>query len=48
MSVMIHKIKELMSKLIGNQIIANYVIIDELNPAGWSFDGLSMLDRSKL
>ena len=48
MSLMIKKIKELMSKIIGNQVVANYVIIDELNPAGWGFDGLSMLDRSKL
>ena len=47
MSLMINNIKELMSKIIGNQVIANYVIIDELNPAGWGFDGLSMLDRSK-
>lgn len=48
MSLMIKKIKEFMSKIIGNQVLANYVIIDELNPAGWGFDGLSMLDRSKL
>jgi len=48
MSLMIKKTKELMSKIIGHQVVANYVIIDELNPAGWGFDGLSMLDRSKL
>ena len=48
MSLMINEIKDFMSKTIGNQVMANYVIIDELNPAGWGFDGLSMLDRSKL
>ena len=31
MSAMINKIKDLMSRLIGNQATANYVIIDELN-----------------
>lgn len=48
MSLMINKIKDFMSKTIGNQVMANYVIIDELNPEGWGFDGLSMIDRSKL
>ena len=48
MSTMIKKIKDLMSRVIGNQAVANYVVIDELNSAGWGFDGLSMYDRSKL
>ena len=48
MSTMIKEIKNLMARVIGNQAVANYVIIDELNSAGWGFDGLSMNDRSKL
>ena len=48
MSTMIKKIKDLMSRVIGNQAVANYVVIDELNSAGWGFDGLSMYDRAKL
>ena len=28
--------------------MTNYVIIDELNPAGWGFDGISMIERNKI
>ena len=40
--------KELMIKILGNSDETNYFIIDELNPAAWGFDGLSMTERSKL
>lgn len=40
--------KELMVGVLGNSDETNYLIIDELNPDGWGFDGLSMTDRGKM
>lgn len=40
--------KELMTEILGNSDETNYFIMEELNPAGWGFDGLSMTDRAKL
>lgn len=48
MAEMIRATKELMIRILGNSEVTNYVVIDELNPAGWGFDGLSMTERRKL
>jgi len=48
MAVMMDETKELMSDVLGNHICENYFIIDELNPAAWGFDGISMTHRSQL
>lgn len=48
MAEMIRATKELMIRILGNSEETNYVVIDELNPAGWGFDGLSMTERRKL
>ena len=48
MANMIKAIKELMVGIFGNYNEANYVIIDELNPAAWGFDGMSMSQRRML
>ncbi len=47
MAEMIKKTKELFVNIMGNCEEANYVIIDELNPDGWGFDGISMSERRK-
>lgn len=41
-------VKELTVKTFGGSALPNYVIIDELNPDAWGFDGLSMTERRKL
>ena len=48
MNTMIKAIKELIVKILGNSAITNYVVIDELNPDGWGFDGISMTERNKM
>lgn len=48
MSKMMKASKELSIKVLGNNEEANYFIIDELNPDGWGFDGMSMTERNKL
>lgn len=48
MSLMMNKAKELFVHILGNCEEANYIIIDELNPDGWGFDGISMTERRKL
>ncbi len=40
--------KELIARVLGSSAIQNYFIIDELNPDGWGFDGISMTERRKL
>jgi 4-oxalocrotonate tautomerase len=40
--------KNLTARVLGNNEEANYLIIDELNPDGWGFDGISMTERNKL
>ena len=47
-SKMMTSVKELMINILGNSDETNYFIIDELNPAAWGFDGLSMTERAKL
>lgn len=47
-NIMIKAIKELIVRVLGNSAITNYVVIDELNPDGWGFDGISMTERNKM
>lgn len=42
------KVKELMSKILGNYREENYFIVDELNSYGWGFGDLTMAERAKL
>jgi 4-oxalocrotonate tautomerase len=42
---MIRQTKEMMTDILGECEIANYFIIDELNPDAWGFDGISMTVR---
>ncbi|THB67111.1 MAG: 4-oxalocrotonate tautomerase [Desulfovibrio sp.] len=48
MADMLHRTKAMMQEVLGNHATANYCIIDELNPSGWGFDGISMTERAKL
>jgi len=48
MSRMMKATRELMMSILGNSEETNYFIIDELNPDGWGFDGISMTERNKL
>jgi len=48
MTTMMDETKRMMSDVLGNPICENYFIIDELNPAAWGFDGISMTERSTL
>lgn len=48
MSKMMKATKELIVKVLGNSSVTNYFIIDELNPDGWGFDGISMTERKKI
>ncbi len=48
MSRMMKGIKLLMADILGNHIVENYFIIDELNPSGWGFDGVSMTERASM
>jgi 4-oxalocrotonate tautomerase len=45
MAEMIRQTKEMMTDILGECEIANYFIIDELNPDAWGFDGISMTVR---
>ena len=45
---MMREAKRLMASILGNHVEENYFIIDELNPSGWGFDGVSMTERSKI
>ena len=40
--------KELVIKVLGSSSIPSYFIMDELNPDGWGFDGISMTELNKL
>lgn len=48
MDKMIKAIKELIINVLGSSAMQNYIIIDELNPDGWGFDGISMTERNKM
>jgi len=45
---MMKSTKELISDVLGNSDETNYFIMDELNPDGWGFDGISMAERGKM
>ena len=40
--------KELIKRVLGSSDLTNYFIINELNPDGWGFDGISMTNRKKM
>lgn len=40
--------KKLIIEVLGSSAIPNYFIMDELNPDGWGFDGISMTELNKL
>ena len=40
--------KELVNKVLGSCDKTNYFIINELNPDGWGFDGITMTVRNKM
>ena len=40
--------KALIADVLGNNEKTNYFIIEELNPDGWGFDGISMTIRNQL
>lgn len=48
MTTMIKAIKDLHIKVFQSAEDTNYVIIDELNPDGWGFNGISMTIRNQL
>lgn len=48
MSKMMRATKELIVKVLGGSDETSYFIIDELNPDGWGFDGISMSERRRL
>ena len=48
MARMMKATKDLLIGVLGNSDETNYFIIDELNPDGWGFDGISMTDRGKM
>lgn len=48
MGKMVQKTEELMESILGDCEKANYIIIDELNPDGWGYQGLAMTERRKL
>jgi 4-oxalocrotonate tautomerase len=47
-AAMMKAAKDLTVKIFESSAVTNYFIIDELDPDGWGFDGLSMTDRRKL
>lgn len=48
MKKMMKATKELIIKALGSSAVTNYFIIDELNPDGWGFDGISMAERNQI
>jgi len=48
MDRMMKATKELVIKVLGSSAVTNYFIVDELNPDGWGFDGISMTERNKM
>lgn len=40
--------KDLVKRVLGSNDLTNYFIIEELNPDGWGFDGISMTVRNQL
>lgn len=48
MNRMMKATKELIIKVLGSSSVTNYFIMDELNPDGWGFDGVSMTEWNKM
>lgn len=48
MAKMMQETKNLMVNILGNSDETNYFIIDELNPAAWGYDGVSMTIRNQM
>jgi len=48
MNRMMKATKELIIKVLGSSSVTNYFIMDELNPDGWGFDGVSMTELNKM
>ena len=48
MNKMMKATKELIIEVLGNNAVTNYFIMDELNPDGWGFDGISMTERNRM
>lgn len=46
MAGMMRETKKMMARIMGNCETANYLIIDELNPDAWGFDGIPMTIRN--
>lgn len=40
--------KDLVKQVLGSNDLTNYFIIEELNPDGWGFDGISMTVRNQI
>jgi 4-oxalocrotonate tautomerase len=40
--------KKLVKRTLGSNDITNYFVINELNPDGWGFDGISMTIRNEM
>jgi 4-oxalocrotonate tautomerase len=48
MSKVIKAGKELIAQVLGSCDLTNYVVINELNPDSWGFDGISMTIRNQM
>jgi 4-oxalocrotonate tautomerase len=48
MSKVIKAGKELITQVLGSCDLTNYVVINELNPDSWGFDGISMTVRNQI
>jgi 4-oxalocrotonate tautomerase len=48
MSQVIKAGKEMITRILGSCHLTNYFVINELNPDGWGFDGISMTVRNKM
>lgn len=48
MARMVQKADEMMESILGVCEKANYIIIDELDPDGWGYQGITMTERRKL
>jgi 4-oxalocrotonate tautomerase len=40
--------RALVDRVLGTSDVTNYFVINELNPDGWGFDGITMTERNKL
>ena len=48
MALVIKAGKDLVKRILGSNDLTNYFIIEELNPDGWGFDGISMTVRNQM